>query len=226
MSVPLVSPLCFLLVLDLSHTPLKLLPSSIGCLHKLGLLSLRGCHDLKTLSSSSTTNATVSLTNICSSSPLSTLYKLEILDMNGVPVSHLTQDVANQKSNLIHLDMSNSEISAFPHTFFEDMSNLEELMLPSCSNLAELPPSMASLSSLTTLEVTGTRIKYFPQKIFEEIHKLQSLKLIDNKKLFSLTEPMSSFQMIKLEGHPNLIKFMLIGAPRVRCLSLRGYKKT
>ncbi|KAF6992910.1 hypothetical protein CFC21_009863 [Triticum aestivum] len=217
--------LCFLRVLDLSYTPIKALPSSIGCLHKLRMLSLRGCHDLKTLSSSSTTNATDSSTNISSSSPLSTLYKLEILDMNGVPVSHLTQEVANEKSNLIHLDMSNSEISAFPHTFFEDMSNLEELMLTSCSNLVELPPSMASLSSLKTLEVTGTQMKYFPQKIFEEMNQLQSLKLIDNKELISFTRPISGVQGIKLEGHPSIVSFMLIGTTHIRCLSLHGCRK-
>ncbi|VAH12431.1 unnamed protein product [Triticum turgidum subsp. durum] len=217
--------LCFLLVLDLSYTPLKLLPSYIGCLQKLRLLSLRGCHDLKTLSSSSTTNAIDSSTNISSSSPLSTLYNLEFLDMNGVPVSVMTQDVANQKGNLIHLDMSHSEISTFPHNFFADMSNLEELMLTSCSNLVELPPSMASLSSLTTLEVTRTRIKYFPQMIFEEMQKLQSLKLIHNKKLISLTGPISGFQIIKLEGHPNIVSFMLIGTPHIRGFSVRGCRK-
>ncbi|XP_044447725.1 uncharacterized protein [Triticum aestivum] len=217
--------LCFLRVLDISYTPIKALPSSIDYLQNLRLLSLRGCHDLKTLSSSSTTNATGSSTNIRSSSPLSTLYKLEILDMNGVPVSHLTQDVANQKRNLIHLDMSHSEISTFPPNVFGDMSNLEELILVSCSNLVELPPSMSALSSLATLEVTGTLIKYFPQKIFEEMQKLQSLKLIDNNELISLASPISGVQGNKLEGHPNLTSFMLVGAPHIRCLSLRGCRK-
>ncbi|KAI5021237.1 hypothetical protein ZWY2020_055082 [Hordeum vulgare] len=108
---------------------------------------------------------------------------------------------------------------------WHDMSNLEELILTSCSNLVELPPSMASLSSLTTLVVIGTRIKYFPRKIFEEMQKLQSLKLIDNKNLVSLTRQISRVQRIKLEGHPSLISFMLIGAPHIRHLSLRGCKK-
>ncbi|KAF6987252.1 hypothetical protein CFC21_004911 [Triticum aestivum] len=217
--------LIFLHCLDLSYTQLKTLPSSIECLINLRLLSLRGCHDLKTLSSSPTTSATDSSTNTTSYSPLSTLYKLEILDMNGVPFSHITQNVANQKSNLIYLNMSYSKISTFPPNVFRDMSNLEVLILASCSNLLQLPPSMALLSSLVTLEVTGTQIKCFPPKIFEEMQKLQSLKLIDNKKLISLTRPISRFQGIKLEGHPNLISFVLIGAPHVRCLSLRGCRK-
>ncbi|KAE8802064.1 putative disease resistance protein [Hordeum vulgare] len=105
------------------------------------------------------------------------------------------------------------------------MSNLEELILTSCSNLVELPPSMASLSSLTTLVVIGTQIKYFPKKIFEEMQKLQSLKLIDNKNLVSLTTQISRVQRIKLEGHPSLISFILIGTPHIRHLSLRGCKK-
>ncbi|KAF6981831.1 hypothetical protein CFC21_000284 [Triticum aestivum] len=214
--------LCFLRVLDISYTPIKALPYSIGFLTNLRLLCLRGCHGLKTLSCSSTTSATYSSTNISSYSPLSTLYLLEILDMNGVPCSHLTQDMANQKINLIYLDMSYSEITTFPPTFFEDMSNLEELILVSCANLVDLPPSMAALSSLTTLEVTGTRIKYFPLRIFEEMRKLQSLKLIDNKDLISLTGPISRLQGITLEGHPRLISFVLIGAPHIKRLSLRG----
>lgn len=87
--------------------------------------------------------------------------------------------------------------------------------------LCVAPPS-ALLSSLTTLEVTGTQIKYFPQKIFEEMQKLQSLKLIDNKELISLTRPISRAQGVKLERHPNLLSFMLMGAPHIRHLSLRG----
>ncbi|KAF6987256.1 hypothetical protein CFC21_004914 [Triticum aestivum] len=219
------SELPFLRVLDLSYTPTKTLPSSIGCLLNLRLLALRGCHDLKSLSSSSATSATDSPTNISSSSPLSTLYQLEILDMNGAPFSHLTQDMASQMSNLIYLDMSYSLITTFPPNFFKDVSNLEELILVSCSNLVELPPSMALLSTLTTLEISGSQIKYFPQKMFEEMLKLHSIKLIDNKELISLTGPISSDQGIKLEGQTNLVSFVLIGASHIRCLSLRGCRK-
>ncbi|XP_051223820.1 uncharacterized protein [Lolium perenne] len=215
--------LCFLRVLDLSYTPIKSLPSSIHYLKNLRLLSVRGCHDLKILSSSSRTSVTDSTKS--TSSPLSTLYQIEILDLNGVPLSHLTQDVANQKTNLIHLDMSHSEITTFPSKFFQDMSNLEDLILVNCSNLVEIPPSMAALSSLTTLEITGTQIKYFPQKIFEEMQKLQLLKLIDNNNLISLTRPISRVHEFKLEGHPNLKSFSLIGSPHIQLLSLRGCRE-
>ncbi|KAM0880834.1 hypothetical protein ACQ4PT_033308 [Festuca glaucescens] len=215
--------LCFLRVLDLSYTPIKSLPSSIHYLKNLRLLSLRGCHDLKILSSSSRTSVTDSTKS--TSSPLSTLYQIEILDLNGVPLSHLTQDMANQKTNLILLDMSHSEITTFPSKFFQDMSNLEDLILVSCSNLVEIPPSMAALSSLTTLEITGTQIKYFPRKIFEEMQKLQLLKLIDNNNLISLTWPISRVNEFKLEGHPNLKSFSLIGSPHIQLLSLRGCRK-
>ncbi|CAM0958611.1 unnamed protein product [Alopecurus aequalis] len=215
--------LSFLRVLDLSYTPIKSLPASLGYLQNLRLLSLRGCHDLITPSISSTTSATDSTKN--TSSPLSTLYQLEMLDMNGVPFSHLTLDVAKQKTNLIYLDMSYSEITTFPPKFFQDMSNLEELFLVNCSNLVGLPPSMVALSSLTTLEITGTQIKYFPDKIFEEMQKLESLKLIDNNNLISLRRPVSRVHEIKLEGHPNLKSFSMIGAPHIQRLSLRGCRK-
>lgn len=233
--------LSFLRALDLSYTSLKSLPSSIGCLLNLRLLSLRGCHDLKTLFTLSTTNDTNSSPNTSPYSPLSTLYQLEILDTNGVPFSHLTQDVANKKSNLMFLDMSCSEVTTFPPIFFKEMSNLEQLILVNCCYLVDLPPSMAVLSSLTTLEVTRTQISYFPPEIFDEMHNLQSLKLIDNKKLVSLPESISTVQglidlhiegyeptmvkEIKLEGHPTLTSFILIRAPHIRRLSLHGCRK-
>uniref|UniRef100_A0ACD5W840 Uncharacterized protein n=1 Tax=Avena sativa TaxID=4498 RepID=A0ACD5W840_AVESA len=234
----LLEKLCFLRALDLSYTPLESLPSSIGYLLNLRLLSLRGCRHLRTLFSSTKTRTTDSTMNISSYSPVSTLCHLEILDMNGVPLSHLTQDVANQKGNLLHLDMSHSEITTFPSNFFQDMSNLEELILVNCSRLTDLPHSVAELSSLTNLEVTGTQIRYLPQNIFEEMQKLQSLKLINNKKLISFAESISRahglidlhiegyesimVEEIRLEKHPTLVSFMLIHAPYIRRLSLCG----
>uniref|UniRef100_A0ACD5TYX3 Uncharacterized protein n=1 Tax=Avena sativa TaxID=4498 RepID=A0ACD5TYX3_AVESA len=234
----LLEKLCFLRALDLSYTPLESLPSSIGYLLNLRLLSLRGCCHLRTLFSSTKTRITDSTMNISSYSPMSTLCHLEILDMNGVPLSHLTQDVANQKGNLMHLDMSHSEITTFPSNFFQDMSNLEELILVNCSRLMDLPHSFAELSSITNLEITETQIRYLPQNIFEEMLKLQSLKLINNKKLISLAESISRarglvdlhiegyesimVEEIRLEKHPTLVSFMLIHAPYIRRLSLRG----
>jgi hypothetical protein len=234
----LLPKLCFLRVLDLSYTPLKSLPSSIGCLRSLQLLSLRGCHDLKTIFISSTTSATDSTKN--TTSPLSTLYQLEILDLNGVPFSHLTQEVAKQKTNLLYLDLSYSEITTFPPNYFREMSNLEELILVNCSNLVELPPSISALSSLMTIEITRTQIKYFPQKIFEEMKRLQSLKLIENKKLVSLPESIcrahglvnlhiegyeSNTEEFIVEGHPTLISFIFIRAPHIKRFSLRECRK-
>jgi hypothetical protein len=171
---------------------------------------------------------------------LSTLYQLEILDLNGVPFSHLTQEVAKQKTNLLYLDLSYSEITTFPPNYFREMSNLEELILVNCSNLVELPPSISALSSLMTIEITRTQIKYFPQKIFEEMKRLQSLKLIENKKLVSLPESIcrahglvnlhiegyeSNTEEFIVEGHPTLISFIFIRAPHIKRFSLRECRK-
>ena len=152
-----------LCALDLSYTPLESLPPSICYLQKLQLLSLRGCYRL--------------------TSPFS-FPDAEI---------NLCHNNCNRMLSLLYLDLSYSNIYTFQCDFFHSMPNLKELLLVRCSNLEELPPSIAVLSSLTTLEIIGTQIKSFPIEIFEEMGKFQSLKLIDNK-LLGLTE-------IKLYGH-------------------------
>ena len=57
------------------------------------------------------------------------------------------------------------------------------------------------------------------------MQKLQLLKLIDNNNLIWLSRPISRVHEIKLEGHPNLKSFSLIGSPHIQQLSLRGCRK-
>ena len=125
--------------LDLSYTPLESLPPSICYLQKLQLLSLRGCYNL--------------------TSPFS-FPDAEI---------NLCHNNCNRMLSLLYLDLSYSNIYTFQCDFFHSMPNLKELLLVRCSNLEELPPSIALLSSLTTLEIIGTQIKSFPIEIFEEM---------------------------------------------------------
>ncbi|RLM74906.1 uncharacterized protein C2845_PM15G07010 [Panicum miliaceum] len=180
----------FLRALDLSYTPVESLPPSICYLQKLQLLSLRGCYNL--------------------TSPFSF-----VPDTDEIT---LCENNSNKKLNLLYLDLSYSNICTFQYDFFHSMPNLKELLLVRCSNLEELPPSIAVLSSLTTLEIIGTQIKSFPIEIFEEMRKLRSLKLIDNKLLAGLTE-------IALDGHSTLSSFSLVGAPHIKRLSLRRCRK-
>lgn len=67
-------------VLNLSHTPINSLPSSISNLLNLYLLSLRGCTQLQSLSPPPATSDKET------SSPLAHLENLQVLDTNGVPL--------------------------------------------------------------------------------------------------------------------------------------------
>ncbi|TVU14705.1 hypothetical protein EJB05_38191, partial [Eragrostis curvula] len=203
-------------VLDLSYTPLISLPSSVNCLQNLKLLSLKGCSNL--------------------SNPLSFPDdERSILAKNG----------SNKiMFSLLYLDVSYSNVKTFSSNFFHHMPNLQELMLVKCSNLEELPPTFYALSSLTTLELTGTKIKYFSVEIFVQMKRLQSLKLIDNMNLLLIPELVSKASCelinqhnegwnsimeegVKLEWHPALKSFTLIGSPHINIkrLSLYGCKK-
>ncbi|XP_062227360.1 uncharacterized protein LOC133925449 [Phragmites australis] len=207
----ILAKLPWLRVLDLSCTPLESLPPSICCLQELRLLSLRGCHNL--------------------TSPF------DFPDTETTPY----EKTIKKKISLLYLDLSHSNIKTFHRDFFHNMPNLQELMLVKCSNLVELPPSIAALSSLTTLELTGTQIKSFHGDIFEKMKKLRSHKLIDNKELSlfpgSISKvhglidlhiegcELSTVQEVILEGHPTLRSFSLIDAAHIRRLSLRGCRK-
>ncbi|KAF8662617.1 hypothetical protein HU200_056218 [Digitaria exilis] len=180
----------YLRVLDLSYTPINSLPSWICRLSNLALLSLRGCSELHTLSPQAPAS-------VKESSPLSDLGKLEVLDMNGVPLLELTQQDGNNKSNLHYLDLSGSRLTTLPSKFFCEMSCLEELILGNCSHLETLPPSLARLSNLLILHVEGTQISYFPEGAFEAMQRLHTLKLIRNMLLVSLPTSLSKAKGLK-----------------------------
>lgn len=114
------------------YTPLESLSSSICLLQKLQLLSLRGCYNLASpFSFSNNTEAIV-------------------LENNN-----------NGWSNLLYLDLSYSNINTFQCDLFRHVHNLQELLFVKCSNLDDLPPSIAALSCLTTLELTWTQVIFF-----------------------------------------------------------------
>ncbi|CAL4989287.1 unnamed protein product [Urochloa decumbens] len=180
----------YLRVLDLSYTPINSLPSWITRLSNLALLSLRGCSKLHTLSPQAPAS-------VIESSPLSHLGKLQVLDMNGVPLLELTQQDGNNKSHLHCLDLSGSRLTTLPSKFFCEMSCLEELILGNCSHLETLPPSLAKLSNLLILHVEGTQISHFTEGAFEAMQRLHTLKLIRNILLVSLPKSLSKAKGLK-----------------------------
>ncbi|KAL6595570.1 hypothetical protein ACP70R_047910 [Stipagrostis hirtigluma subsp. patula] len=177
-------------VLDLSYTPIKALPTGFSHLLNLHLLSLRGCSHLETLSAKPDTSEE-------ETPPLAHLGKLEVLDMNGVPLLEITKEDASNKSNLHYLDLSGSIITNLPSQFFSGMASLEELILGNCSHLKELPPSLAELSNLLVLHVEGTQITSFPEDTFEALQRLHTLKLINNKLLMSLPRSLCKAKGLK-----------------------------
>ncbi|RCV37307.1 hypothetical protein SETIT_8G052200v2 [Setaria italica] len=180
----------YLRVLDLSYTPINSLPSWISRLSNLALLSLRGCSKLDNLSPQAPAS-------VKETSTLSHLGKLQVLDMNGVPLLELTQQDGSNKSNLHYLDLSGSRLTTLPSKFFCEMPCLEELILGNCSHLETLPPSLAKLSNLLILHVEGTRISYFPEGAFEAMQRLHTLKLISNTLLVSLPISLSKAKGLK-----------------------------
>ncbi|KAL6658328.1 hypothetical protein ACP70R_003914 [Stipagrostis hirtigluma subsp. patula] len=170
-------------VLDLSYTQINSLPPFSKLLN-LRLLSLRGCFRLETLSASQPVSEE-------ETPPLAYLGKLQVLDMNGVPLLKVSQKDGRNKSNLHYLDLSGSRITTFPSEFFCEMTNLEELIIGNCSNLKELPPSLTELSNLVVLHVEGTHITSFPVDMFKVMQRLHTLKLINNMLLMSLPSSLS-----------------------------------
>ncbi|OQU82982.1 hypothetical protein SORBI_3005G057000, partial [Sorghum bicolor] len=188
-------------VLDLSYTPINSLPLSFSNVLNLYLLSLRGCSQLKILSP-------IPPNSEKQSSPLAHLENLAVLDMNGVPLIELIQQDGSNKRNLHYLDLSGSKFSTLPSEFFCEMSSLEELIFGNCTNLRELPLSMAQLSNLLVLHVEGTQITAFPDHMFQNMQSLHTLKLINNMVLISL--PMSLSEANSLELHiSNCIRLTL-----------------
>ncbi|CAM0958569.1 unnamed protein product [Alopecurus aequalis] len=223
--------LYYLRVLDLSYSTLEYLPSSIGCLQNLRLLSLRGCHDLKTLFISSTTSVTDSTNH--TSSPLCTLYQLEILDMNGVPFSHLTQDlILVNCSNLVELppsiialsslttlEVTGTQIRYFPPKIFEELLKLQSLKLIDNNNLISLSSSrvheikLEGHPNLESFSLMGApRIKCL------SLRGCRKLEYVELKNLGALEELDLSGTAIKelpadIPNGTQLKRLLLLGVP-------------
>ncbi|CAD6272824.1 unnamed protein product [Miscanthus lutarioriparius] len=130
--------------------------------------------------------------------------------MNGVPLLELTKQDGSNKSNLHYLDLLGSKFTTLPTEFFCEMASLEELILRNCSNLKELPPSMARLSNLLILHVEGSQITSFPEDMFQAMRSLDTLKLINNVLLMSLPMSLSEATGLKQLHICDCIRLMSI----------------
>ncbi|KAJ1274661.1 hypothetical protein BS78_05G078600, partial [Paspalum vaginatum] len=203
-------------VLDLSYTPINCLPLGFSRLLSLHLLSLRGCTKLETLSAPpASPTASEQQPNEL---PLAHLENLQVLDMNGVPLTY-----------------------TLPSDFFFEMSCLQEFILGNCLHLKELPPSLAKLYALLILHHTlklinnillmSLPVSLSRAKGLKKLHisNCISLSLEPLWELLSFLEDLciqtwEALVDIRIHGHPNLRSFSLSG-PWVRFLSLRGCGK-
>ncbi|KAJ4789631.1 NB-ARC domain-containing disease resistance protein [Rhynchospora pubera] len=162
----------------------------------LRFLSLKGCNKLRTLTLDSSSRS--------SSSPLGTLEHLEFLDLGGVSLDTIPDDVGLSKSKLRYLDLSCPTVTSLSSLFFKDISNLRELFFLSCTSLKSLPPSFANLFNLKTFSLSESQVMFLPIETFQHMLKLCDLTLINNHLLRALPE---------LVGHACLKSFTLSGSP-------------
>ncbi|XP_039821357.1 uncharacterized protein LOC120683348 isoform X2 [Panicum virgatum] len=204
----------YLRVLDISYTPIESLPSSICCLQKLQLLSLKGCYNLRSPFSFPDTEITLCANN------------------------------SNKKLNLLYLDLSYSNISTFQCDFFHSIPTLKELLLVKCSNLEELPLSALALSTLTKLEIIDNKkfisFSRLTEMAFDghgtlhsfsldgtphikrlSLHGCSKLESVDIKEVDALEELDLSATAIKelpdnIPNLPQLRRLLLRGVPSLR----------
>ncbi|KAJ1691671.1 hypothetical protein LUZ63_015826 [Rhynchospora breviuscula] len=162
----------------------------------LRFLSLKGCNKLRTL--------TLDSSSVSSSSPLGTLEHLEFLDLDGVSLDTIPDDVGLSKSKLRYLDLSCPTVTSLSSLFFKDISNLKELFFLGCTSLKSLPPSFATLFNLKTFSLSESQLMFLPTETFQHMPKLCDLTLINNRSLRALPE---------LAGHACLKSFTLSGSP-------------
>ncbi|KAJ4769427.1 Disease resistance protein (TIR-NBS-LRR class) family [Rhynchospora pubera] len=192
-------------VLDLSYTSIEQIPFSLSKMINLRFLSLRGCNQLKTLTTDFSSNST--------SSPFGPLEHIEFLDLGETSLNTVPDDVVKSKTKLHYLDFSCTHITSMPCLFFQDVSSsLKELLFLGCTLLESLPSSLTNLFNLETFSLSESQLISLPIETFELMPKLQDLNLINNRQLWSLP---------KLAGHASLKSFNLSGSP-ITNLSLRA----
>ncbi|KAL6870878.1 hypothetical protein ACP4OV_014726 [Aristida adscensionis] len=178
-------------------------------------LVLRGCSNIQAFPFDKTLSGPPQ-TSEKEASPLAHLGKLEVLDMNGVPLLELTQQDASNKSNLHYLDISGSRITTLPPKFFsgmdmfEALQRLHTLKLINNKQLTSLPRSLSKAKHLKELHIYGC-VSLMLEFLWELVPWLEDLYI----------QTWEGLEDIKIHEHPNLRTLALSG-PWIRCLSMRG----
>jgi Leucine-rich repeat (LRR) protein len=125
-------------VLDLSHTSISSLPTSVGQLGQLEFLDLSFCYDLQDLPDS-----------ICN------LSRLQFLNLEFCGVLHSLPSGIGELTNLKHLDLKGCDsLVTIPHGIFQ-LTSLNKLVLPwACTVRAGDLANLSNLSNLMELHAT------------------------------------------------------------------------
>ncbi|KAJ4761186.1 NB-ARC domain-containing disease resistance protein [Rhynchospora pubera] len=213
-------------VLDLSYSSLEALPTSIANLTNLRLLSLQGYQNIRTLRPSQL--------EYSSNSPIAMLQKLTFLNLHGVPLTQVPEEIGRDKRCLYSLDLSCPTIKSLPQNLFLEMPSLRELFLLACTSLKSLPTSLTTLLHLEVFSLSQSLLDSLPCNIFEHMQRLRVLKLIGNHSLMHLPNSLSRASMLQelhihdctalrevnVAGHASLNSFSLSKSPSISCLSL------
>ncbi|XP_004298208.1 PREDICTED: leucine-rich repeat protein soc-2 homolog [Fragaria vesca subsp. vesca] len=161
--------------MDLSETPLKELPSSIGCL--------------------------TSLVTLCATSCLLEVLPSSIGDLTSLRSLHLSKTLINELpssigdlTSLRYMDLSETPIKELPLSI-GCLTSLE-ILIVSKTLIEKLPPSIGSLTSLGELDMSKTPLKELPSSI----GSLTSLWILDASETLIEGLPLSIGNLIGLES--------------------------
>ncbi|KAJ0794951.1 putative P-loop containing nucleoside triphosphate hydrolase, leucine-rich repeat domain superfamily [Helianthus annuus] len=151
------------------------LPSPIGNLHKLVMLSFNRCDKLKSLPGS-----------ICS------LHHLRVLSLVDCGIEELPEDIG-QLECLEELDLRCSKIKHLPDSICK-LKHLKNLILDSCK-VCKLPENFGQIDSLNRLGLRSTKIRDVPSSICKLKH-LEYLDLSECSELEKLPENLGELESL------------------------------
>lgn len=104
-------------------------------------------------------------------------------NQTGIYESVLFNDVGQQFSNLIQLNIQQANIKSIEKSYFNDLSNLTSLSLTNDKLHAIKTGAFETLTHLTILDLSNNVIEELPPGIFENLRELRYLTLNKNGSL-------------------------------------------